>query len=566
MNQGLKLSEITRGLTVLCVEDEPLSMKLLEVYLREFFDRIIFAGNGAEGLEKFRQQNVDLIITDNMMPVMNGLEMLKEIRKSDTKTPIVLVTAYIDADFLIKAINLGVTQFVGKPVSFESLTRAIEIAVQWVVLKNLQQKTREQEMELLKYQEKYHYLQQERASKKALNIIREDLFLKKLDSVNRNGEQTEWFFDVYYRPLDVMSGDSYSVRTLANGNIFIFIIDAMGKGLSASVTAIITTSFLNYLIDNANITGSFNFEETIDTCRAFIQKRLVDEEILCISFVYIDIADEFMDIALFSMPPVLAQTCDDMVLWIKCNNLPIMKFANKTVIDRYEISNFKKLLISTDGLNESFKDADSMYQESLEEDFRTAGFIREFLRKFGNMVDKPDDDVTFLFIKKQVLNPKWEKSLVIPSRLEALKKATDEIESIIVASGFDKDIGLLFIDALAEMLMNAYEHGNLGIDYKLKNSLIKRDAYDEYLSTVEKTVTKSIAATLSLYEEDEREYLKLMVRDEGAGFDSLIMKELSYQPKLFNGRGIKIAQNFMDEVYYNMKGNEAFLIKQVTRG
>lgn len=565
MNQGPKLSEITRDLTVLCVEDEPLSMKLLDVYLREFFNKIIFAGNGAEGLEKFRQHNVDLVITDNMMPVMNGLEMIAEIRKTDTKTPIILVTAYIDTEFLIKSINLGVTQFVGKPVSSHNFTRAIEIAVQWVVLKNLQQKTREQEMELLRYQEKYHYLQQERASKKALNIIMEDLFMKKLDSVNRNGEQTEWFFDVYYRPLDVMSGDSYSVRTLYNGNILTFFIDAMGKGLSASVTAIITTSFLNYLIDNSNTIGSFNFERIIDTCRAFIQKRLVDEEILCISFVYIDITEEFMDIALFSMPPILAQTNDDQVLWIKCNNLPIMKFTDKTVIDRYGISNFKKLLIYTDGLNESFKDAASMYQESLEEDFRTADFIREFIRKFSDMVDKPDDDVTFLFIKKHALKPKWEKSMVIPSRLEALKEVADKFEEIIASSGCDKDVAVLFIDALAELLMNAYEHGNLGIDYKLKNSLIKRDAYDEYLSTVEKTVTKSIAATLSLYEEDKREYLKLMVRDEGSGFDALIMKELSYQPKLFNGRGIKIAQNFMDEVYYNMKGNEAFLIKQVTR-
>lgn len=565
MDQGPKLSEITKGLTVLCVEDEPLSTKLLDVYLKEFFDKVVFAENGADGLEKFRQHNVDLIITDNMMPVMNGLEMLKEIRKSDTKTPIILVTAYIDTDFLIKAINLGVTQFVGKPVSFDNFTRAIEIAVQWVVLKNLQQKTREQEMELLKYHEKYHYLQQERASKKALNIIREDLFLKKLDSVNRNGEKTEWIFDIYYRPLDIMSGDSYSVRTLYNGNILIFFIDAMGKGLSASVTAIITTSFLNYLLDNANIAGSFNFEGMIDTCRAFIQKRLVEEEILCISFVYIDITKEFMDIALFSMPPILAHTSDNKVLSIKCNNLPIMKFPDKTVIDRYDISNFKKLLIYTDGLTESFKDADSMYQESLEEDFRTAGFIREFLHKFSNRVDKPDDDVTFLFIKKHVLKPKWEKSLVIPSRLEALKKATTEVEGIIVASGFNKDIAVLFIDSLSEMLMNAYEHGNLGIDYKLKNSLIKRDAYDEYLSTAEEQVTKNINMTLSLYEEYGREYLAFMVSDEGAGFDAALMKELNYQPKLFNGRGIKIAQNFMDEVYYNMKGNEAFLIKQVTR-
>lgn len=560
-----KFSAITKKLTVLCVEDEPLSIKLMDVYLKEFFGKVIFAENGADGLEKFSRHNVDLIITDNMMPVMNGLEMLQEIRKSDTKTPIILVTAYIDTAFLIKAINLGVTQFVGKPVNFDSFTRAIEIAVQWVVLKNLQQKTREQEIELLKYQEKYHYLQQERASKKALNIIREDLFLKKLDAVTRNGEKTEWFFDIYYRPLDIMSGDSYSVRNIYNGNILVFFIDAMGKGLSASVTAIITTSFLNYLIDNANIAGCFNFEEMINTCRAFIQKRLVDEELLCISFVYIDVRNEFMDIASFSMPPILAQTSEDKVLCIKCNNLPMMKFTDKTVIARYEISNFRKLLIYTDGLTESFKNAEAMYQESLEDDFRTAGFIRDFLQKFSNRVDRAEDDVTLLFIKKHALKPKWEKTLAIPSRLEALKKAATEVEGLLIASGFDKDIAVLFIDSLSELLMNAYEHGNLGLGYRLKNSLIKRDAYDEYLSTAEKAVTKNIKVTLSLYEEYGKEYLRFMVRDEGDGFDTAILKGIRCEPKWFNGRGIKIAQNFMDGIYYNQKGNEAFLIKQTPR-
>lgn len=560
-----KLSEIAKGLTVLCVEDEPLSMKLLDVYLREFFDRIIFAKNGAEGLEKFRQQNADLIITDNMMPVMNGLDMIAEIRKSDTRTPIILVTAYIDNAFLIKAINLGVTQFVGKPVTFDNFTRAIEIAVQWVVLKNLQQKTKEQELELLIYQEKYHYLQQERAFKKALNIIQDDLFLKKLDTVNRSGEKTEWLFDIYYRPLDTMSGDSYSVRRLYNGNVLIFFVDAMGKGLSASVTAIITTSFLNYLIDKANAANSFNFEEMINTYRVFIQKRLLDEEILCISFIYMDAAGEFMDVALFSMPPILVQTKDERVLWIKCNNLPIMKSLGKTVIDRYDISHFKKLLIYTDGLTESFKDSDSMYLESLEEDFRTAGFIREFFLKFSNRVERAEDDVTFLFLKKNFLEPKWERFLLVDSRFEALKKATREVEALIAEAGFEKDIAVLFIDSFSELLMNAYEHGNLNIDSRLKHNLIKKDTYEEYLLAAEKTVTKKITVTLSLYGEDGREHLIFGVRDEGAGFDTTLLKRMPYEPKWFNGRGIKIAQNFMDGIYYNEKGNEAFLIKQITR-
>src|SRR5208283_4752250 len=102
------------------------------------------------------------------------------------------------------------------------------------------------ELELLKYREKYNVTQQESAFMKELNIIRDDLFLKKVDVVNRGGEAVDWTLHLYYEPLDILSGDSYTILEIEEGKILVYLADAMGKGLAASVTSILSTSFVNH--------------------------------------------------------------------------------------------------------------------------------------------------------------------------------------------------------------------------------------------------------------------------------------------------------------------------------
>ncbi|KJR41981.1 Signal transduction response regulator, receiver region domain protein [Candidatus Magnetoovum chiemensis] len=98
--------------------------------MRRIFKDVIIADNGLDGINKLSKHNVDIVLTDYLMPIMNGLELIKKIREKDKKTPIILITGYIESEFLIEAINLGVTQFVTKPIMVKNLLKAIEIAVQ----------------------------------------------------------------------------------------------------------------------------------------------------------------------------------------------------------------------------------------------------------------------------------------------------------------------------------------------------------------------------------------------------------------------------------------------------
>jgi len=120
-----KLSKIR----VLYVEDDEFIREELAETLEFDVKELIVAKNGLEGLEKFKQFNPDLVITDVKMPKMDGLMMSKEIKNISPKTPIIVTTAFSDSDYLMKAIEIGIDRYVTKPVDIDKLYDAInEIA------------------------------------------------------------------------------------------------------------------------------------------------------------------------------------------------------------------------------------------------------------------------------------------------------------------------------------------------------------------------------------------------------------------------------------------------------
>jgi two-component system response regulator VanR len=74
-------------------------------------------------LQLYEKYKPDIIITDIQMPKLNGLEFVKRIRQKDKKTQIIIITAFCDKDYLLKAIELGLVKYLVKPVKKKSLKR-----------------------------------------------------------------------------------------------------------------------------------------------------------------------------------------------------------------------------------------------------------------------------------------------------------------------------------------------------------------------------------------------------------------------------------------------------------
>ncbi|MDX9744692.1 MAG: response regulator, partial [Arcobacteraceae bacterium] len=117
-----------KGITALYVEDEEAIRSAIGGLLKTFFKEFIICENGLEGLHAFEenQDKIDVIITDINMPKLNGLDMLDKIKEISPFIPMLITTAHNDAGFLHRAIDIGVTGYINKPIDVRKLLDVIK--------------------------------------------------------------------------------------------------------------------------------------------------------------------------------------------------------------------------------------------------------------------------------------------------------------------------------------------------------------------------------------------------------------------------------------------------------
>jgi CheY-like chemotaxis protein len=113
------------GLTVLYVEDDPTIRTITAEFLRRRVGRLCLAEDGVEGLEAFRRERPQLLVTDIMMPRMDGLAMTEAIKAESPGVPVIVVTAFEQTQFLMRSIALGVDRYVLKPVDPDLLEASL---------------------------------------------------------------------------------------------------------------------------------------------------------------------------------------------------------------------------------------------------------------------------------------------------------------------------------------------------------------------------------------------------------------------------------------------------------
>jgi len=114
-----------KTLKVLYVEDDEDTRKQFSEFLRRPVGTLITAANAAEGLEAFIKHSPDIVVTDILMPEMDGLTMAVKIREIAPKVPIIAVTAFEQTDYMMRAINIGIDKYVIKPVDGDLLLEGL---------------------------------------------------------------------------------------------------------------------------------------------------------------------------------------------------------------------------------------------------------------------------------------------------------------------------------------------------------------------------------------------------------------------------------------------------------
>ena len=112
-------------MNILVIDDEPELREQLSKILEEGHYTVTTAVDGREGLEKLWDDSYDLILLDIMLPHVNGLDVLKEIRSAGMDTPVLMLTAKGDIDDKVTGLNLGADDYLAKPFSLAELLARI---------------------------------------------------------------------------------------------------------------------------------------------------------------------------------------------------------------------------------------------------------------------------------------------------------------------------------------------------------------------------------------------------------------------------------------------------------
>ncbi|MCX8027377.1 MAG: response regulator [Thermodesulfovibrionales bacterium] len=128
-SEGSKLD-----VSILYVEDDAFIRKMLVSMLSNVVREIHTAENGLEGLKMFKNINPDIVLTDIRMPVMDGLEMASQIKSINKDSRIIVTTAYGDTENLLKAIDIGIDNYVLKPIDKNKLIKMLNRYADEIIL------------------------------------------------------------------------------------------------------------------------------------------------------------------------------------------------------------------------------------------------------------------------------------------------------------------------------------------------------------------------------------------------------------------------------------------------
>ena len=131
MEDFSKLHTLTKNLSILYVEDDKDCQEETWEILEYFFDKIDTAFDGEEGLKKYNTyfdnylKYYDIVITDINMPKMDGVTLSKNIYLKNPNQSIIVISAHDESHYLIELINMGVEQFLMKPLDYDKILKVI---------------------------------------------------------------------------------------------------------------------------------------------------------------------------------------------------------------------------------------------------------------------------------------------------------------------------------------------------------------------------------------------------------------------------------------------------------
>lgn len=115
---------------ILVVDDDNTLLKFFKIHLNKFFSRVIVVKNAKEAIDTLREKEIDLVLSDIRMPRMDGLQLMKRVRKHDPSIPMLMISGALLTDEQLKAAEEEADGYLRKPFSVDDLHSFIESGMQ----------------------------------------------------------------------------------------------------------------------------------------------------------------------------------------------------------------------------------------------------------------------------------------------------------------------------------------------------------------------------------------------------------------------------------------------------
>lgn len=133
MNNDQILTEILKNSTILYLEDEIDIRENVSKTLKLICKNIIDTQTVQEAKEKYHEGGIDIIISDIELNGESGIEFTKYIRSIDKKTPIIIISAYTEKEYLLNAIKLQLVDYLIKPIDFDDILKTLKNCARFIL-------------------------------------------------------------------------------------------------------------------------------------------------------------------------------------------------------------------------------------------------------------------------------------------------------------------------------------------------------------------------------------------------------------------------------------------------
>lgn len=549
----------------LIVDDSELQREVLSRMLKEEGYKVISANDGLDGVTKYIKYQPDLVLMDINMPIMNGYEAARKIKKHSDKyslCPLIFVTNESSDQAYIKSIEAGGDGILVRPFSaqvFKAKIKSIQrISDLYGQLKVLQQ-VQDADVEI--------------AEKLMSDVIEARNF-----GLERIG--------ILKKPAALFSGDIQLSALCPNGDVNVLLGDFTGHGLRSSIGAVpLAETF------RAMTRKGFSILDIVTQINTQLYNLLPSDLFLAAAFVTVSTHESSIHVLNAGLPDVYVFSgLGEIKQKISSSHPPmgvIERLLPETKMSVISVAESDRVILLSDGIVEARNKLDQMYdyqrfEVAVKDGIKAGNITKTVLASVDTFCQsmEQEDDISLVdipcsgwqqsYLKACVIDeasddadlnsdiessPAWQWQLSLTgSRLATVNPIPIVMNHIHEIEG-NGEQWLSLQTILTELFANALEHGVLGLSSDLKTY---PDGFTQYYHEREISLkalnSGFVDISLAYYPLSKGGRLKIKMTDSGEGFD--ISKTLQRQPKAastgiqLSGRGIELVKHLAESLQY----------------